>query len=124
MIIEEQGETSGVVDSLNSTYHNLAGRSLETGYFHEPADKEDGHAGRVHVVDPGTTHRQAVDKFGQHIKDHGGSDVKGYVPRNNADGSEQSGGGNRSMVTFRDGGQLRIAHITSRDGKHVMEFER
>lgn len=126
MIIEEQGDAGGVVDSLNSTYHNLAGRSLETGYLHESPirDGVDTHAGRVHVVDPGATHRQAVDKFGQHIKDHGGIDVKGYVPRNNSDGNEQSGGGNRSMITFRDGGQLRIAHITSRDGKHVMEFER
>lgn len=117
MIIEEQGESGGVVDSLNSTYHNLAGRSLETGYMHEGPG--DGHAGRVHYTDPNLTHREAVDKLGQHIRDHGGEDIQGYVPRNNFGDGEPT----RSLILFKDGGQRRVAHIQSHNGQHTMKFE-
>jgi hypothetical protein len=112
MIVEEQGEAGGVVDSLNDTYQHLSKNSLTNGYFHEAPDKGDGHKGRVTRIEA-STHGKIVGDFMKHIEDHGGTEVKGFH------------GDKKSLIMFKDGGQTRVASVSSSDCgvEHKMKIE-
>lgn len=114
MIVEEQGEAGGVVDELNKTYSNLAGRSLETGYFHEAPDNNSDHHGKVSYVSQNETGRDIGHMFAKHITDHGGERVKVY------NDPEQHAG----TIHFNDGNRRRVARYIARPRGllHTLKF--